>query len=186
MVREIDLGTASRVRLWMGELPEIRSKCDRPVALSFPAEPRSDANPRSVAVEILVNTGPRWLYALLGAEFTPHDAVTLDVTICSDDELGQTFENAMALPSEEVRVGLLPEYTGAIAAALARYSADMRALGAGGLVFRCAAHGKYGSCESLFSGLGAVILSLLPADSSVSDELVRDIIRTRVFSLFRA
>jgi hypothetical protein len=124
------------------------------------------------------------LYGLLGAEFTPHDAFTLDVTICTDDVLGEPFENSIALSTEDVRAGLLPEFGDGVAAALSRHRPELQALGAGALVFSCAAHGKFGSARPVFQALGTALLSLLTADSSVSDERLKDLVLTELRALF--
>lgn len=181
-MREIDCGRHARTRLWIGELPEIRSQCDLPIAQSFPAEPISSAQSKAVALEVMWPTGPRWLYGLLGATFTPGLGSALDVTICTDDVLGETFENALVFSRNDVRMGLLPEYGPAVAAALARHPGELQALGAGTLDFNCAAHSEIGSAVAVFRTLTSAILSVLTAELPVADDQIVQLLRSQLFA----
>jgi len=181
-MREIDCGKHARARLWVGELPGIRSQCGFPIAQSFPAKPISGALSRSVALEMMWPTGPRWLYGLLGATFTPGHASALDVTICTDDIPGGAFEDALIFSRNDVRMGLLPEYGPAIATALARHPGELQALGAGTLDFNCAAHSEIGSAVAVFRTLASTVLSVLTAGQPVADDQIVHLLRSQLFS----
>jgi hypothetical protein len=182
MMRDIDCGKHARARLWVGELPDIRSQCGLPIAQSFPAKPMSRALSRSVALEMMWPTGPRWLYGLLGATYTPGHASALDVTICTDEIPGEAFQDALAFSRNDVRMGLLPEYGPAVSAGLARRPGELQALGAGTLDFNCAAHSEIGSAVAVFRTLASTVLSVLATNQPVADDQIVHLLRSQLFS----
>jgi hypothetical protein len=171
-VEIVHLGYSSKARVWLGELPD----CAYPSGKILEAvqeqetQSSSQAEPSCAAVEAMLVRGPRVLYGLLGASFTPDESqrcvVQVGVDTAFERPANWMFPEysreqtrwALATNLDSIYIGLLEEY----APAVLRGSVHAgEVLGGGLLRFDCAAHGLVGSSEWLFQNLADLLVVLL-------------------------
>jgi hypothetical protein len=133
--------------------------------------------PRAAAIEILWLTGGRTLYGLLGATFIPQQSSELKVTVCYGSALGPEFGRPLAFGHDDCRIGLLPEFVPAIAAAVSLHPQALAELGGGELRFDHAVYGRISSASVVFQSLTSIILRLLTAPPPPDDESMASMIR---------
>lgn len=167
----LELGKYRRARVWIGELPDAAYPSVKTLAHSVSATTEPHGKRKMAAVELLVVTGPRSLYGMLGGHFTvgPTGRLNVDVRISTANE--RLFADNLAGTLDEVRVGLPAEYAQAVLAGVDLAKGELNALTAGKLSINCAAHGAIGSCEAVFKHLAAILVKLFNSGSvEISDE----------------
>jgi hypothetical protein len=105
----------------------------------------------------------------------------LTVSITRDEHPQPEFCLSMALLSDDVRIGLLPEYAVAVAAAVDIETSLLAELGPGQLNFHCGAHGMYGSAWAVFQALTSAVIALLLRGHPPSDSELASLLRERLF-----
>ena len=117
--------------------------------------------------EFRIRTGPRDIFGLLGAEFVPSDADTLEVEILCSEDTTAPFEGSLSDGVDRACLGLPEEYANAIVSAITTQPGDAALkLGSGRLRFDCAAHGEVGSSQFGFSRLTGILLELLAVEDA--------------------
>lgn len=143
MIWSIHLPRHSKAKVWLGVPPDATY-----VATSHVQRVMSDGSVRPgpirlAAVEWMVPRGATASYGLLGAELVDDAAHEGEVSVAVN-RTGHSMHESLALSAEDVRVGLLEEYTDAVLAGVelvVKEGWHSR----GQLVFRWAAHGAVGS-----------------------------------------
>jgi hypothetical protein len=178
MIVTIDPDAKRKMRIWCWELPDTRYAPISTISTSIKVTKEKVPTIEQIAVELLVRTGPRSLYGLLGAHFTPRDNKSLEMEVAISDRIGPQFSDSLAGHSDDVRVGLPDEYAGAVlegAAMLAKEESQL----SGQILFCCAAHGRVGSSAAIFEQLSKMVVSLM---FSQEPRLLQD----RIKALLRA
>ena len=115
----------------------------------------------SVAIELLIPLGGRFLYGLLGAEASGALATELSLITYKLTDEGTVFTDSLAGTLDLVRWGLPGEYVNAVldgaSAGIDKYGMPA----AETIRFHVAAFGEVGSTASVFQRLASMIVALL-------------------------
>ena len=173
----LTLSSNRKVRVWLNEMPDAGYSVDSVLERNFEAESGMISSVRCGAIEMYMHTGPRGLYGLLGAKFTPHDSRELLVQVALSSNDGTSIDWSLASGLDSVQSGLLPRYADGILAGIME-TEEIHALGAGVLRFDYAAHGQIGSTSIVFQQLGRALVRLIMSENgSMSDEVLADNLR---------
>ena len=174
-MRVLELGKYKRTRIWIGSLPDAHYPSQQTLSLSLAANKELIREPRLAAVELLIVTGPRSLYGLLGGllKSDATDRLCIDVSVSSPDE--RLFGDALTIADDEVRVGLPAEYAQAVLDGAKMAKEQLNLLAPGSLTINCAAHGVASSCEMIYKHLAAILVKLIntPSHELSDEDLVR-------------
>jgi hypothetical protein len=113
---------------------------------------------------VSIHVGPRFLYGLLGAEFSPDQSARLLIQVPLSTEQGEQIASPVATPTEITRAGLPDQYARGVLEA-AECGEAYRLLGSGLLRYESAAHGMVGSSIDLFRRLAIIVAQLLTLDT---------------------
>jgi hypothetical protein len=113
-VRILDLGKHRKARIWLGTLPHAVFSPSETIHYAIPARGQLREDPRLAAIEWLVPLGPRFMYGLLGGDFTSNLNDSFQVEVCTSVEDGPHFSNSLANQIDEARVGFPAEYAPAV------------------------------------------------------------------------
>jgi hypothetical protein len=167
IIHSFKLSRNRLARIWLDEAPPASFTPSSFVTRMIQPSMVGDATRKIAAIELSVPHGPQVSYALLGAELVASKRGGLEVEV-SISSLSFPFMSSIALHQEEVRVGLLDQYAGAVITGIEKH-AELGSLPIGvKLQFRWAAHGLIGSSPSIFEKVSGIVaqLLLLPKDSS--------------------
>jgi hypothetical protein len=174
-MRTLGLGKHRRARVWIGELPDAACPSIKTLTHAIAAGKERQDGLKLAAVELLIVTGPRSIYGLLGGQWKPDATgqLSVDVSVSAANE--RLLADSLAMKGDEVRVGLPAEYAKAVLAGVDMAKSELNALTAGKLSINCAAHGAIGSCEAVYKHLAAILVKLFNAASvePSDDELVK-------------
>lgn len=166
MITSFRPSPSRKAQAWLDELPQAAyaeaSSVERVINIDNPVHTMT----RQVAAEILVQTGGRALYGLLGAELFSQETNELQLKVTTSRFDGPPYVSSIALPSEEVRIGLPDEYASSVVDAVLATAVSSAGLPPGKIIFNCAAHGLIGSSQQIFRALGQIIIRLFILDSS--------------------
>lgn len=148
-----------KARVWFEVLPfvEVTPTTMQECRLPAPLSGRTEG--RMVAVELCWPVGPFAVYGMLGVEFMPDKSSELAILVSVSDSNGPMYLDSLALPSDSVRFGLPEEYATAVTESACNPEIAAK-LGAGKLLFRCAAHGLVGSNPIIFAKLVTILVDL--------------------------
>jgi hypothetical protein len=128
-----------------------------------------DARRCIAAIEINIPHGPISAYALLGGELVESGVNGLEVVVAVNS-LGFPFRSSLAVVPEEVKVGLLDEYAGAVLRGVEKVGESRGLPTKASLRFRWAAHGLLGSSPSIFEKASGLVVQLLALPRKASEE----------------
>ncbi|HLN61514.1 MAG TPA: hypothetical protein VK464_08130 [Symbiobacteriaceae bacterium] len=165
------LGVRERsARVWLGVLPDAGFAPAGARVQSIATAGPAGSGVRRAAMEVNIHAGPRWFYALLGAEFQAGAGHDLAVEVAWSDAAGPNWPAEPPLRYLSPQVGLPEEYVQAVLDGAGSVS-EVTALGPGRLVLRWAAHDEVGSSISIFRRLSAAVVRLLARDTWNEEEL---------------
>jgi hypothetical protein len=158
---QLGSGSGRRGRAWLGETPALAEVTSAGIVETYWNNPGPSVSQevRRAAFEVMVPSGGRILYGLLGGEFRPHDYNFL--RICVDLATPERDYEDGVLRSLGQKVGL-PDYVcgGVLAGAVH----DPSLLGQGAVRFRWGAITDVGSSWETFRLLAVGVIRLLAAD----------------------
>ena len=172
---ELALTGYKKARVWINELPETFYPPGRVMEESLPSSTTRPVSIHKGAVELLVPTGGRCLYGLLGAEFAESALDDLVIRVICSGRDGVRFDDALPVGFDDVRKGLPDEFAPAVIDILTASGYASGRLPSGQLTFGCAAHGLVGSCVAIFGQLAKLVVDLfaLRTISPSRDQLVK-------------
>ena len=157
---EIKLHQHKKARVWINELPNLHLGLANVIERTVPVDRMLLSGVHKAAVELLIPTGGRALYGLLGAEFVPHERKTLEIQVPMPISYGELVSWSLASQIDEVRVNTLPDFAYAILDG-AFNAKEFCLLGSGELCFNCVAQGAVGSSQNVFRQLAKIVVKLL-------------------------
>ena len=172
MKQSFELSHFRRATVWLDEAPPADFTATSVVTQIVKPQVAVGASRRTAGVEVYIPRGPRTSYGLLGAELVEADVDGLEVVV-SVNKAGFPFQPSLASKSDEVKVGLLDEYAGAVIGGVARVAEAVGAPTKGTLRFRWAAHGLVGSSQAVFERASEIVLQLLMLPEGASDDQIR-------------
>jgi hypothetical protein len=172
MMQSFDLSHHRRANVWLDEAPPADFTATSVATRLVKPNMAVAASRRTAGVEIYIPRGPRVSYALLGAELIDTDVDGLEVVV-SVNRSGFPFQPSLASKSDEVTVGLLDEYAGAVIAGVEQVAEAIGAPTKATLRFRWAAHGLAGSSPSVFEEASGIVLQFLMLPEGASNEKIR-------------
>jgi len=176
LVTNVELSHLRRGRVWIGELPDVSYISISAVNLNCDASRSIQEEIRVGAVEVLIPTGGRYLYGLVGGTFRADvtGKFCADVGISAPD-LG-VWEDSLASRVDRVHKGLLQEYAPAVIRGLEQENGNLTS---GYINVNCAAHAEVGSAQVVFKYLGAALWRLFGlADAAPSKQQLVDLFPT--------
>jgi hypothetical protein len=153
----LELGQYRKGRVWIGEVPDA---CFIPIStVNLESETSSSVRDalRVGAVEVLIPTGARFLYGLVGGTFKPDVTGKLCVDVgISPPGLGLLKDN-LAVNLDKVHKGLSRPYAEAVVKGIEQELSNWTS---GYLNVNCGANSDIGSAEVVFKYLGTVLSRL--------------------------
>ncbi len=128
-----------------------------------------EASHRIAAIELNIPHGPKASYALLGAELVSSDRDGLEVAV-SVNSLGLPFNSSLTLEPDEVKVGLLGEYSGSVVRGVEKIAESSGLPTGGSLQYRWAAHSFVDSSPFIFGYVAGLVARLLVFPSENPEE----------------
>jgi hypothetical protein len=143
-------------------MPEAEYQVSEVLTRTVEADPSAHISTATqVAVEMWMTTGPRTLYGLLGARWTPADSGGLVIRVATSL---QPAPEPMNTNVKEVSNGLPPEFALPVLEEASSFSGT-RSLGAGMLTFDHARFSSVGSAPAFFRILARSVIKLLSLSS---------------------
>ena len=146
-----------KVRVWLDELPGILLETKKALRFRREAQACSDSSERVLGVEMMVASGPRIMYGLLGASFRPDSSGFTESIIPILGEKQGEFSSPVAPTYDRIFWHYPEEY----AEATRRAIAASGSLPSGVLDFKCAASADVGSCRVIFAQITGVIIAAI-------------------------
>lgn len=175
IIENVQLQGYQRARCWINDLPEIPKVASLKHSVEHKSSGEQIVVKRKAAIEWLVPSGIS-MYGLLGAELTPAKS-GFTIEIASVRAPMGSFDDAIASKaSEDVRVGLLDEYSEAVFEGMSEIAVTKVALPCAKLTCDIAACGMVGSSEIIFKALGRALISLLLMPDEPNEECVRELL----------
>jgi hypothetical protein len=174
-VRVLHLGKIRHARVWIEELPDAAYPAIKVLTHTIAAGAASRNILRLAAIEVFVPLGPRWMYGLLGGQFSQDSTGQLIVDVGVSTPNGRSFPDSLAMKGEEVRVGLPAEYAQSVLAGVDLAETELKTLAPGKLSISCATHGTIGSSQAIYKHLSATLVKFFNTASleSSDDELAK-------------
>jgi len=194
-VEIVPLGYTSVARVWLGELPDFAYYEGKVIEAVEEAQSSAHVEPSCAAVEVKLPKGPRTLYGLLCASFTPDRSGQCIIQVAVDTAfempINWSFPDfsreqtswSLATRLDSVYVGLLEEYAQAVLRGTPHAG---QVLGGGLLRFYCAAHGLVGSSEVVFQILARLVVALMARPQELTRPEDLNAMLSAAFSLPRA
>ena len=167
-----NLSTHKKARIWTNATTSFNYDVIDVITSVVQAENQRVINQHDVAVEFYVPNGPRSLYGLLGASFSPDNDERLTIKVNISTPEGAGYEESLAKNVDEVYVGLPSEYANSVLMG-ASEAVETSGIGFGTLSFHCGAHGVVGSSRMFFRLLAKIVVKLMTIEPSSMD---RDIV----------
>ena len=118
-------------------------------------------------LEVLIPRGARFIYGLLGADFSPNDSRELTIQVSSSTVFVPITDWSLARGLDSVRTGIPPWAAHDILNAASIAAADF---GSGLLRFSIGAFGEIGSNVWVFRNLTKAVVALLLIEEPLSEE----------------
>lgn len=172
MILSFKPSLSREAKVWFDELPQTLYEANGCLEHAIIVSNRSLAATGQVAAEMMIPTGGRALYGLLGAQMHPKETNSLILKVLTSKFEGPPFASTVGLPppSDYIRIGLPKEYASSIVEGVLSAQEQLGSLPTGELIFNCAAHGLAGSSQEFFKCLGNIIVQLLSLDESHRSE----------------
>jgi hypothetical protein len=161
-MRTLDLGKYQRARIWMGDLPDAIYTPQKNLKHRIPTKQPSYATTKTAAVEMVIPTGGRSFYGLIGGRLEPSSESFVDLTVGISQSNGRPSYDPLSA-NDLVRVGLPEEYAEAVLSGVDLANNQLGSLAAGRMLIDCAAHGSVGSCSDMFKRLTLGLTKMLNA-----------------------
>jgi hypothetical protein len=142
-----------KARIWIGELPDSSYTAVDVLERQLEAHKPEITKQQDAAIEMLIPTGPRALYGLLGASFKPNHSMQLVIQVAITDRVQQLLDWSLAKRVDEVHIGLPMEYSESVFQGVLEGSLSRSGI----LRFDQAAHGVVGSNSWMFRHLAKLI-----------------------------
>ena len=133
--------------------------------------PAARISKRDATLEVLVPTGARSLYGLLGGTYEPNETGRLHIVVNVGAPKGPMFPDSLAGSLDEVHVGLPEEYSEAVLDGLVAAQLGGNLLPSGTFTVVCAAHGLVGSSSDFFGRLARGLIRALESQAVDATEL---------------
>jgi hypothetical protein len=162
---EVDLASARRARLWLGDLPDVAFDPDD-VLVSTPVSALSLRPPiASCAAEVLFSAGP-WQYGLLGGSFVRDNTASFRAEVLVCEPSIESLPWSLARGGDARLSRGLPGWAGeAVAGVLSFPGNDDRELPSGTLTLTHAVNSETLSSVVAFEVVAQIMLELLSEDS---------------------
>jgi len=175
-MREIDLGRWVYVRIWQGELPNLRYPEGRAIETVVDAPSGPMTQPWCAAVDTKIIREPLARYALLGACFRPDPRTSLRIRIVESAGDGVRFTNSLSRGHDDIHAGLRPVMVDDVLQGVLS-SLELPKFGGGEIRFDCAANGRNSTAPMTVRTVArAVLLLLTLRDEPVPEEQLRTIL----------
>ena len=166
----LDWGPVREARYWQeivaaAVYPPIR-RIEHVIDATTACIPRRDGT-----LEVLVPTGARSLYGLLGGTYEPHKRGALHIVVNVGAPKGTIFPDSLASGLDEVHVGLPEEYSKAVLESLVEAQLEGHLVPSGTFTIVCAAHGLVGSSSDFFGRLAWGLIRGIESQSVNPSEL---------------
>jgi hypothetical protein len=162
MIFDLKLPLHQKARIWVGESPPPPCQFDAEVVLEeLVHSDGSLSEARSLTLEMLIPTGARMLYGLLGADSIPTAANKARVLVNASDVNGGVFKDSLASKLDDVRVGLPLDYAESVMAGVSKTRQEATIFPAAEIQFKRAAHGRAGSDPVIFRRLSRLLTRLM-------------------------
>jgi hypothetical protein len=170
-MKTLNLEKNQKANVWLEELPDAAYPSHRSFTEFYQTVHEPYGKTRCAAIELIIPTGARSLYGLLGGQFIPDVGNSIKIEICVSEEKNQSFINTLAGIDEKVYVGLPAEYVEGINSGMKLAKNQLSNLGPGTLLINCSAHGEIGSSRIIFKHLAIILVNLICiTNSSPSNE----------------
>lgn len=129
----------------------------------------------NIGIELFV--APRY-FALLGMEYIYKDTDSIEVcvNVCKDSEV--MLDNSLALPSDNVHLGISKEYAQTILNASVKVLKDFSIIPSGKLTFNVGGYSDLGSNQVIFSKVASILIKLfMELQQSEAIEGLKNIVR---------
>jgi hypothetical protein len=168
----IELSSHRKACVWLNNLPQASYVGDQTLKKDVaPTRPSLKAI-HSVAIEVLIPQGARYLYGLVGAELKPtKENKTHIFTVISKKEKQEKYFHSI-VNSEHSYIGLPVELANAVTSGLL-LAKDQEGFPACDLWVNCAVYDNAGSSESFFMKLGVILFKIMIKDTE--DLLVEEL-----------
>lgn len=165
---ELKLGPLHKIRVWVGEVPNLPCEVGEYVNHSLPSSGLVVKDRQLIGVELFIRAGARSLYGFLAGEFLPMSSEALAIKVATTNKVGEVVDWALLRNIDQVFAGLPVEYGRSIVQGVIEMDAG-RLLGSGVLHFNCAAHSLVGSSGDIFRRIAHLIVYLLSNQGDVSN-----------------
>jgi hypothetical protein len=174
MRHSFELSRYRQANVWLDEAPPADFNALSMLTRLMKPKVVVDASRRIAGVEIKIPHGPIASYALLGAELVELDVDGIEVVV-SINPTGSQFMPSLVLRQDEVKIGMLDEYAGAVFAGIERAAGSSGLPVNVALRFHWAAYGLVGSSSSVFEEASALVARLLTLPKGASEKQVEAI-----------
>lgn len=161
MIMLDNLGNFKKGRLWINTYPNLQYKTIKIIKITIESDNSSEIIIDNITLELLLMSRHTSNYALLGARFTPTIGQSLEIQINVSQYDGEIMKGSIAMPEDEVHIGIPEEYANGIAVTAQRVIKEIGGFPPGILKFDLGAHGYVGSSILIFSKITSVILKLM-------------------------
>lgn len=175
-MKTFDLEKFKKARVWIDELPQCEFTSPQVLKHTVSAAKGRETTIRRAAVELLVPLGPRSMYALIGAEYSPDNGDILEVEIAVSDD-GLVFSESLVSTNDVVKIGLPSEYARGVIDGIDIACAELNGIGAGRMRIVCAAHGVMWSSKAIYSRATSVLIKLINlGQANMADEAIVELL----------
>ena len=178
MKRTLELSHHQRANVWLDEAPPAAYAASSVVTKFVMPKVAIEPAREIAGVEVSIPHGPKFSYALLGAELVAADVDGLEVIVLVN-EVGVPFPVSLAGKLDEVKIGLPREYVDAVISGVAKVAEAVGAPTKRKLRFGWAAHGLLGSSPWVFENASGIVLQLLTLESD-SDDPIRTLFDSKL------
>jgi hypothetical protein len=169
-MKTLNLPLHRKARIWFAELPQAEFAADETYEIIMPGAKSPPNNIRRAAVELLIPTGPRAMYGLLGGVLSPSGSNKMHIQVNVSRESGLPLVDSLASSLDKVSIGLPKEYVPGLVNGIFKATRQIGGLSSGKVLFNCAAHGYVGSSELIFMHLSSIVIKILSAYSELPSE----------------
>ena len=156
--------------IWIGEVPNVAYELESSIDRRLQAGTMPLRGSNLLAIELVVQAGPRSLYGLLGAQVIPKEESEFVVSIWISNADGPRFDSSISPKFEDVRIGLPSQYAAAVIKGALQATNEIDSLPFAQLNFTYAAHSRVGSSNTIFEFLGRLVTELLLSKEDPASE----------------
>lgn len=160
MIKFDDLRKYRRVRLWIDEIPEIKTIEVNSTERFMESDNFQIWSQREIALE-LASSRHCSSYALLGIKYCPSNDPRLRIKLMYNVGDSIPYEDNLSLISDKVYKGISKEYAGAILETAEERAKELK-YPWGSLDFSIGAYGEIGSSIMIFQAVTGMLMEILP------------------------